>query len=321
VNAIVLQSSPRGGKLSFGTFVRIARAVKRWARGGNRPLFEGVGAVLTLGALLVSTAYLAIPRAAEPTFLPLPQPDRRVLARERAEELRLASEARRVPLSFKVRAVGDAYRRLGAGTVPGKGVPENILHELRSLAAEAQPEAGGHALVALRSVQAELFVAAAREWDTTERVSAELRELGGDFPEVAEQRGFRKGTRLTLDDEELATLFRMRWSELTQTKGAPPLAPSLDEYRAFYALLLDHAPPGDAPGGDRTALLAVAALEKLDPRYPAALARGVLLYRSGATAAAAEAFRDQLSRGEDGPFRLRARNHLLAVLAELPAEG
>jgi hypothetical protein len=220
-----------------------------------------------------------------------------------------------------VRAVGDAYRRLGAGTVAGQGAPQNILRELRSLAAQTRSEGGGRALLALRSVQAELFVRAAREWDATRKVSAELRELSGDFPEIAEQRGFRKDGRLVLDDEELATLFRMRWSELTQTKGAPPLAPSLDEYRAFYSLLLAHAPARDGVAGDRTALLAVAALEKLDPRYPAAFARGVLLHRAGATAAAADAFRDQLSRGEDGPFRLRARNHLLAVLAELPAEG
>jgi hypothetical protein len=300
--------------------VRIFLAVKRWAQAKDRPPLEGVGAVLTLGALLVSTAYLAIPRAAEPTLLPLPQPDRRVLARQRAEETRLSEEARRVPLSFEVRAVGDAFRRLGAGTVAEQGVPESTLRDLQKLAAEAQVKAGGRALLALRSVQAELFVAAAREWDTTGKMSTELRELGGDFPEVAEQRGFRKAGRLVLDDEELGTLFRMRWCELTRTKNAPPLAPSLDELRAFYALLLAHSPANGDRGSDRVRLLAVAALSKLDPRYPAAVARGVLLYRSGAQAAAADAFREHLSRQEDGPFRLRARNHLLATLAELPPE-
>jgi hypothetical protein len=178
--------------------VRIFLAVKRWAQAKDRPPLEGVGAVLTLGALLVSTAYLAIPRAAEPTLLPLPQPDRRVLARQRAEETRLSEAARRVPLSFEVRAVGDAFRRLGAGTVAEQGVPESTLRDLQKLAAEAQVKAGGRALLALRSVQAELFVAAAREWDTTGKMSTELRELGGDFPEVAEQRGFRKAGRLVL---------------------------------------------------------------------------------------------------------------------------
>lgn len=302
--------------------MRILGAVKRGAKPFDSSPFDGIGAVLTLGVLLVSAAYLAIPRAAEPTLLPLPQPDRRVLARARAEEAALADEARRTPLSFRVRAVGDALRRLGAGTVAGKGVPQGILRDLQALAAQARAEAGGRSLLALRSVQTELFVAAAREWERTGKVGTELRELGGDFPEIAEQRGFRQKGNLLLDDEELGTLFRMRFCELTQTKGSPPLSPSLDEYRAFYSLLLRHAPAGDsAAGADRTALLAVAALEKLDPRYPAAFARGVLLYRSGARAAAAEAFRDQLLRREDGPFRLRARNHLLAVLAELPPEG
>jgi hypothetical protein len=300
--------------------VRIFRAVKRWAQAKDRPPLEGMGAVLTLGALLVSTAYLAFPRAAEPALLPLPQPDRRVLARKRAEESRLSDQARHVPLSFEVRAVGDAFRRLGAGTVAGQGVPNGILRDLQKLTAEVLADGGGRALLALRSVQAELFVTAAREWDASGKVQSELRELGGDFPEVAEERGFREGGRLVIDDEELATLFRMRWCELTRTKGTPPLAPSLDEYRAFYALLLGHSPPRREPGSDRVRLLAVAALAKLDPLYPADLARGVLLYRSGARAAAADAFRDQLSRREDGPFRLRARNHLLAALAELPLE-
>jgi hypothetical protein len=283
-------------------------------------LLEGIGAVLTVAALLVSTAYLAIPRAAEPTLLPLPQPDRRVLARQRAEEARLASQAREVPLSFDVRAVGDAFRRLGAGTVAGEGVPEGILRDLRNLAQEARKSAGAPALLALRSVQTELFVEAAREWDRTGQPSTELRELGGDFPEVAKQRGFAKDGHLVLDDEELGTLFRMRWCELTQTKSIPPLAPSLDEYRAFYGLILGHSAGGDAAEGDRTLLMAVAALGKLDPRYPAAVARGVLLYRAGARPAAAEAFRDHLSSGGEGAYHLRARNHLLAVLAELPPE-
>jgi hypothetical protein len=300
--------------------VRIFLAVKRWAQAKDKPPLEGMGAVLTLGALLVSTAYLAVPRAAEPTLLPLPQPDRRVLARKRAEERRLSDEARRVPLSFEVRAVGDAFRRLGAGTIAGQGVPESILRDLQKLTAEVLAKGGGRALLALRSVQAELFVDAAREWDASGKVSTELRELAGDFPEVAEERGFRKVGRLIIDDEELETLFRMRWCELTRTKGTPPLAPSLDEHRAFYALLLGYSPSSIGPGSDRVRLLAVAALSKLDPRYPADLARGVLLYRSGAQAAAANAFRDQLSRHGDGPFRLRARNHLLATLAELPPE-
>jgi hypothetical protein len=300
--------------------VRIFLAVKRWAQGKDKPPLEGLGAVVTLGALLVSTAYLALPRAAEPTLLPLPQPDRRVLLRERAEERRLSDQARRVPLSFEVRAVGEAFRRVGVGTIARQGVPDSALRDLQQLTAGVLAKGGGRALLALRSVQAELFVAAAREWDSSGKVTTELRELAGDFPEVAEERGFRKDGRLTLDDEELGTLFRMRWCELTRTKGTPPLAPSLDEHRAFYALLLAHSPPIGQSGSDRVGLLAVAALSKLDPRYPADLARGVLLYRNGARAAAADAFRDQLSRKDDGPFRLRARNHLLAALAELPPE-
>jgi hypothetical protein len=62
----------------------------------------------------------------------------------------------------------------------------------------------------------------------------------------------------------------------------------------------------------------VTAIEKLDHDYPAAMARGVLLYRAGAYEAAAAAFRAQLAARPDGPWTLRAKNHLLAALARAP---
>jgi hypothetical protein len=304
----------------LSTFVRIFEGVKRPTQGAKPPSFEGIGAVVLFAFLVVSATLLAIPRAAEPERLPLPQPDRRVLARAWAREAELARKARDEPLPFAVRAVGETVRRLGAGTVDGEGVPSGLLRDLETLSRDALLQKGADALLGLRAVQTELFVQAARAWESTGRVSTELRELGGDFPETAKARGWFRNGRLDLDDEELAILFRMRWLELTKAGQKPPLAASLDEYRAFYALLLSRAGATSTTEQDRTSLLAVAALERLDPTYPADLARGVLLYRRSAHAAAAEAFQRELQRRKDGPYRLLARNHLLAALAKLPEE-
>jgi hypothetical protein len=295
--------------------VRIFRGVKRGTEQPRRSMLDGIGAVLTLGVLVIGTALLAAPRAAEPDLLPLPQPDRRVLRRAWVAEAALAEDARHTALPFSVRAVGETFRRLGAATVHERGVPAGLLHDLKKVAVDARNDAGPTRLLALRAVQTELFIRAARDFERSGQVATELRELGGDFPEVARERGWFFAGHLQLDDEDLGVLFRRRWTDLTQLGDRPPLAPSLDEHRAWYALLLD-----DARADDRTAMLAVAALGRLDPSYPAGLARGVLFYRRGAYGAAAQAFRDQLNRRADGAWRLRTRNHLLAALRELPEE-
>jgi hypothetical protein len=122
------------------------------------------------------------------------------------------------------------------------------------------------------------------------------------------------------DDDERALLFRARFGELTRLGARPPFAATLDERRESHALLLRY-PPGADPGarlGSR--LRNITALGKIDPRYPAALARGVALFQAEAFEAAAEEFRAELSARPDGAWHLRARNHLLAALAHLPAE-
>jgi len=299
--------------------VRILGAVKG-RTDGKGTAFDGIGAVLVAFILLIASAVLAIPRAAEPFLMPLPQPDRRVLERARRAEDELARRARSEPLPYVVRAVGETFRRVGAGSVHGQGLPATLLQDLGKLVADAQKQQRHQELQSLRAVQTGLFIEAVHGWEKSGRVSTELRELGGDFPEVAKERGWLSGQEVALDDEELGILFRRRWTELTGTGGKPPLAPSLDELRAWYALLLGRASGGETREGRRTSLLAIAALERLDSTYPADLARGVLLYRHGAYGAASEAFRRELERRKQGPYRLRARNHLLATLAKLPEE-
>ena len=51
-----------------------------------------------------------------------------------------------------------------------------------------------------------------------------------------------------------------------------------------------------------------------DPSYPAAFARGVLLFRMQRFGPATEAFRNHLEASPDGPYALRAQNHFKAAL-------
>jgi hypothetical protein len=289
-------------------FPRIVEAVKR----------RSDGAVLLTGVLVaLIAAALAAPRATEPDALslPLPTPDRAHLhALARAERER-AVEARRHALSFTSRSVGEMLRRVGEAEGRANSNVSAAVADLRALARRALRDEGPGGLLALRSVQSELFVSAARAWTNDGTPDGELRELGGDFAELATKSGWREGHALALTDEELALLFRMRWSDLTGLGDKPPFATTLDEYRERYALLLRHPSGADARVRLERQLGYVTALEKLDPDYPATFARGVLFYWAGAYDASAAAFRAHLATHPNGRWTLRAKNHLLAALA------
>jgi len=159
-------------------FPRIVEAVKR----------RSDGAVLLTGVLVVGiAAALAAPRATEPDALslPLPTPDRARLRKLARAERERAAEARRHALSFAARSVGEMLRRVGdAEGRPNSNVPAAIA-DLRALARRALRDEGPSGLLALRAVQSELFVNAAREWAARGAPSTELRELGGDFAELS----------------------------------------------------------------------------------------------------------------------------------------
>ena len=295
------------------------------ARTNKRPHFEGAETLLVVLGLVLVAAALAAPRPTAPGLLPLPQADRRTLTRALDRDRELALAARSATLPFDVRAVGETIRRIGAAqnakdhkanTPP----PAGLSGDLQDIVARALREHGTEPLLRLRAVETELFVAATHDWERAGQVPADLRELGGDFAELAVKSRWLSGTTLVLDDRERALLFRARFAELTQLGKDPPFAPTLDERREVCAFLLRHPPGGDAGTRARAQYRAVAELGKIDPAYPAAFARGVLLYRAGAFEAAADEFRAHLAERKDGAFALRAKNHLLAALAQTPPE-
>jgi hypothetical protein len=297
-------------------FQRIFGAVKRQ---GGKAGSDGIGVVGFVVGLTVLAAALAAPRATEPDVLPLPVPDRAVLrvVKQRTDEL--ARAARQNGLSYDVRAVGEAIRRCGAASIEGKGVPQPVLGEVRMAMRLARERRSERGLLQLSALQTELFVRATHAFEVSGKPSTDLHELGGDFILVAKKNGWLDGRRIVLDDDERATLFRIRWTELTGLRSEPPFVPTLDEYRAYYALNLRPARERDAVGTER-AFAVVRALEKRDPSYPAAFARGVLLHRAGRFSEAVEAFRAHLAARPDGPWTLRAKNHVLEALARESGE-
>ena len=304
---------------------RRAHPVKRAASAGSvaRPGFHfGRGfegwpfAVVSVGLALIGLALGGL-RPVEPEVIPPPFVD--------AEALRLGSERRRGharlavrhPLTFEVRAAGEQFRRYGLAVSQGTlGAADQARSRFEKLTAQVLHTEGSEPLLSLRAVQTELFLQALLRWEATRRVDQDLLELGGDFPAKARSSGW-VGSRLQLTTDERAVLFLVRWTRLAQLMEVPEFAPTLNEWRVYYRFLLYH-PQHDKCGSavstiDRQ-LEVINALERRDPAYPAAFARGVLFYRRGDRPAALRSFRSHLAQFPDGQWQLRVRNHLSACL-------
>src|SRR6185295_100840 len=103
---------------------------------GSRPrrlerLLEGSGVVLVGVSLVLTATLLAAPRATAPLILPLPEPHRALLARDRAADQERAERAKARGLSYASRAVGEAMRRFGVASVSKGANAEAALKDLR----------------------------------------------------------------------------------------------------------------------------------------------------------------------------------------------
>jgi hypothetical protein len=268
--------------------------------------------------IAVMAALLAVPREAAPESVPATAPDRHQLALAADEWQRRAAEARERPLPFEVRAIGELVRRYGKAEANGRReefVP--LLSDLRPAArsaAQRQPKD----LARLMAIQSELFRTALDRWESG-HPGVELDELAGGLRQRAQKLGWFSGGRLLMTPTERDVLFRVRWVELTGLRGRAPFTPTLDDWRVYFGFLLAHPEGGDALDRTRKQMTYAAALSRRDPSYPLLLARGVLLYQAGAYHDATDAFGAHLAEHPDGPYALRAKNHLLAALAR--AEG
>ncbi|MFZ5895982.1 MAG: hypothetical protein ACOY0T_33305 [Myxococcota bacterium] len=278
-----------------------------------------------LGLLAVGIAllgvWLGLPRPVEPRVVPLPEIDRRVIARARAFDDARAELARTSALSFEVRAVGEEVRRHGAAIVRGDlAGASQARDQARRLTRALKGRTSVEPLQMLRAVQTQLFLQAMGRFRKSGKPDRELEELGANFIEKARAAGWIAGDgTLLLDDEALRALYRVRWAELTGALENAALRPSLDEFRLYYRVLLEH-PEGLSPlDQDEHRLGYVNALSRLDGEFPGDLARGVLLYRLGRPQAAYLAFSAHAAAHGDGAWSLRVRNYALAALAQASA--
>lgn len=288
---------------------------------GFARLFEGwqVGAILV--GLAGSVALLAVPRAAQPGTFPVPLLDVVETELTRERQRILAERAERSGLPFETRAVGDAVRRLGKALATG-GDAEHETRLLAERVAAARRAGQLEQLAQLCAVQTRLFVRAVREHDPAHAPSPELAALGGDFAARAKQSGWLDEHGFIATDEELSTLFRLRWLELTKLRDAEPLKPRLSELRAYFRFLLLHPEGGgDAAQRSQARLRVVSALERRDPDYPAELARGALLGALGMNGESSAALGAHLEESQRASWTLRARNYLLAVAPVDPDEN
>jgi hypothetical protein len=301
----VKQAEPREKSRPGGRLSLLARLTARHLEG-----WEPFG--ITVG-LVLAVALLAVPRAAPPGAFPVPLVDVAEARATREHDAALAEDAERHGLPFETRAVGDAVRRLGMA-LSGNGSPEHlglVLAERVELALKAGQLAP---LERLRAVQTRLFVRAVRDFSWRGPPSAELVALGGDFVERARSNGWVADDACIATDDELATLFKRRWADLTRLREHARFKASLGELRRYFRFLLLHPEHGkDAEARDVASarLRYVEALARYDGEYPASLARGALYGSLGMSAESAAALADHLARPPSGEWALLARNYLL----------
>ena len=305
---------------------------------------EGWELALVAVTVAVVGIFLLVPFPVTPEDVPLPVADERALAARERTDIELAAGV--IPLLerdaaglYDLRAFGEAFRAYGraealasqAPSANGQGpdMYEGVRTRRALIDAVNRARAlGDDKLRAVRAYQKEQFVAQLETWERTQAVSEELTGLGGSFLTLASRYGWRTDRKLDMSERLRGIFFERRWNELTGlTEGAYAL--SLDEYRAFYRFLLTHPPVEQSSASPKEACLwadewrlrKIAEIARVDPSYPAGLARGVLLYRTGRYPAAADALRDYLGSSEDGAYALRARNYLAEASARAQASS
>jgi hypothetical protein len=249
--------------------------------------------------------------------------DRAEVRRNAEHDRVLVAGAVETPLPTKIRAVGEAFRRFGSIEAHGDVArADDATRALRTGVSEARVAFGDEPLLALRAVQADLFVRAVRHWETSGVEEPDVVELGGGFVRRAQSSGWvSRDRRLAVGPDGLVAIFSMRWTKLCGLIDQHPFSPTLNQWRLYFHTLIAHPESGGDAGAEAQVLSSyVSALSRKDPDYPEFLARGILAFRMNDYPASEAAFVAHLQAHPDGPWWLRARNYLVATRERLPAE-
>ena len=288
---------------------------------------------------------LIMPRSTEPTDVPLPMVDRRVIDRIERDDAARATQAKNVQLPTDVRALGSAVRAFHAAQANADPVAlEEARHALNDAAQSLATRPNAiQDILALRALMAQEFLGALETYEKDGAETKDLAELGGlGFLRGAKIGGWIRGKAIDIDASTRRVMFKVVWNGVSGFDRAPELALNLDEERVLYSLYIahPHAAEPDRLGLDAqrhsattpeacetasaaerrsTELWRIEKVKKLaavDPTYPGSYAVGVGFYRAGRYEQSIEAFRIWLDRHPDGALGVRARNHLKAAVAK-----
>jgi hypothetical protein len=301
------------------------------------------GLALVPIAMAILLVLLQMPRACPPDFLPVPDVDVRTLAAVVAKDRARADRARREPLPYEVREVGSAIRDLFGAQARAEQKSDAEINELRQridTKLHAALEGGPEGMLGLRALQLDSFLSQVAAFEATGKPSSELEALGGNFVAHMKEAGWTRGNAVLLDEDERRVAFKIAWNTAANLDTSPAFQLTLDETRVLYRLFLTRPHPTERERAMLVSLRSSAASAKqcadiavrerasteawrldkvrklaaLDPSYPGGYALGVEYYRTGDFRRAQEEWQGYLKDHPNGPWSIRARNHLKAAL-------
>ena len=287
---------------------------------------------------------LMMPRAAAPSSVPVPEVDERALTRAMRIDDERAARAKATRLPTDVLAIGTGVRALQSARQKEDLLAIDVARATLDDARRAlgQRSDWEEDLLALRAVQASAFLEELARYEASGEISKDLDELGGAaFLRRMSLAGWTEGRHVILPEAARRVAFKIMWNAIVGVEAHPAFLPALDEQRALYAVYLAHPSAGElelrtleamrrsattpeacarAAAEDRRIREAwradkIRRLGEIDPSYPTAYALGVSYHLGGRYDLASDSFRSWLDMHPDGPWSLRARNHLKASLA------
>lgn len=315
---------------------------------GAKPAAPGTKSARWLALIPVTIAavsmLLMMPRSVPPEEVPLPIIDGAALHAQIQDDIARAASARAKRLDGDILLVGTTFRALNVAQVTGApaedvGVARTALEgAFRAVAPDGERAIEG--LRTLRALELDTFLTEVRSFEATGKPSAELEELAGPFLDHMIGAGWVQNGKVLLDDAALRTAYKMVWNAQLGADRLRGLQLGLDEQRALYTFYLTHPHASEAQRlayeamrrrattlgeclkanaeehGDmeQWRVDKIRRLGELDPTYPTSYALGVAYYRSGRLEQSIEAFRGWIEHHPDGPYALRARNHLKAAV-------
>ncbi len=239
--------------------------------------------------------------------IPRPVIDVAQLSGALTENAARAQTVKKSPLSHTVRTLGEELRQFGRRTYEdSKASTESSRGRLRAHVTRVRKSEGDHPLLVLRAIQAELFVAALGRFEKTQKVDAELIELGGDFLRHAKAEGWLLGHRFTANEQERTALFLVRFTDLTGLRQTLPFAlpPAIELTALRYALTHSRSHRVN-PGAS---LHTVERIASLDRSYPLDLAKGILELKAHQLEPARSTLARFVSQNSQGTYHLWAKN-------------